>query len=78
MKRVLFSLLILGAVAAYAATDLSLTVREAVETAIRHEREAVVRYEAFAAKADEEGYPGAAALFRAQAASEATHEKRLT
>lgn len=79
MKRVLFSLLILGAVTAYAAKDaLPNIVRDAVETAIRHEHEAVVRYQAFAAKADEEGYPGAAALFRAQAASEATHQKRFT
>lgn len=79
MKRLLFSLLALAAVGAVAATGtLPDPVRDAVETAIRHEQEAVARYQAFAVKADEEGYPGAAALFRAQAASEGTHQKRFT
>lgn len=78
MKRVLLSVLMLSAVAAFAANEaLPGVVRDAVETAIRHEQEAVARYQAFAAKADEEGYPAAAALFRAQAASEATHQKRF-
>jgi rubrerythrin len=52
-------------------------VRNVVERALAGEREAVARYEAFAAKAVEEGYPGAAALFRAQVAAERTHAERF-
>lgn len=52
-------------------------LRNALDRAVINEREAVVRYEAFAKKADEEGYPGAATLFRAAARAEAVHAERF-
>ena len=60
-----------------AATRLPSDVRSMLERALAGERDAAARYAAFAAKAGEEGYPGAAALFRAQARAEATHAKRF-
>lgn len=79
MKRSLFILLSLslaaGAVAA--GKGLPAQVRYVVESALAGERMAIVRYETFAAKAAEEGYPGAAALFRAQAKAERTHAARF-
>ncbi len=42
-------------------------------TAFQGEANAAARYEAFAKKADEEGYAGAASLFRAAAVSEKVH-----
>lgn len=44
-----------------------------LQTAYNGESNARVRYEAFAAKADEEGYKSVAALFRAAAKSEGVH-----
>ena len=78
MKRVPFILAMLSiAVAAFAATALPREVRSAVQNALTNEREAVARYELFARKADQEGYAGAAALFRAQAQAERTHAGRF-
>jgi rubrerythrin len=79
MKR---TLLVIGlssiALAAIAATDpFPRAVREMVERALANERETVARYEVFARKAEEEGYRGAAALFRAQAQAERTHGERF-
>ncbi|HET7704712.1 MAG TPA: ferritin family protein [Thermoanaerobaculia bacterium] len=79
MKRVfvgLFALLLIVS-AAVAADGLRTEVRLIVEKALAGEREAVARYEAFAVKADEEGYPGAAALFRAAARGEKAHANRF-
>jgi rubrerythrin len=76
MKRVLFRLAIVSiALAAAAASPHE--VRLALLNAVNSEREAVARYELFARRADEEGFPGAAALFRAQAQSERTHAERF-
>ena len=78
MKRALFILAVLSiALAAIAATPLPRDVRNVVSNALTNERAAVARYELFARKADEEGYRGAAALFRAQAQAERTHAERF-
>jgi rubrerythrin len=77
-RRITVTLVLLMAVGAFAATNvLTREVRDVVERALAGEREAVARYEAFAVKATEEGYPGAAALFRAQAKAESTHAERF-
>ncbi len=47
--------------------------KENLEKALAGESEAYVRYLAFAQKADEEGYPGVARLFRAASRSELVH-----
>jgi len=49
------------------------TTLENLQTAYNGESNAKVRYEAFAAKAGQEGYLGAAGLFRAAAMSEGIH-----
>jgi rubrerythrin len=78
MKRVLFVLAVMSiALCAIAATTLPWEVRKVLQNALINERETVARYELFAQKADEEGYPGAAALFRAQARAERTHAERF-
>jgi rubrerythrin len=77
-RRITVTMVLFMAVGAFAATGtLTREVRSVVERALAGEREAVARYEAFAAKAAEEGYPGAAALFRAQAKAESTHAERF-
>lgn len=79
MKRTLL-FIVLSSIAAdaIAATNpLPREVREVLQRALVNEREAVARYELFARKADEEGYRGAAALFRAQAQAERTHGERF-
>jgi rubrerythrin len=48
-----------------------------LQTAYSGESNAKARYEAFAAKADEEGYKSVAVLFRAAAESEAIHAKNF-
>lgn len=79
MKRMLLvialSAIALGTIAA--TNPLPREVRDMLQRALVNEREAVARYEAFARKADEEGYRGAAALFRAQAQAERTHGERF-
>ncbi|HYR28755.1 MAG TPA: ferritin family protein [Thermoanaerobaculia bacterium] len=79
MKRTLLVLALssiaLGTIAA--TNPLPREVRDVLQRALVNEREAVARYEAFARKADEEGYRGAAALFRAQAQAERTHGERF-
>ena len=78
MKRALFILTALSiALAAIAATALPPEVRGVLQKALTNEQEAVARYELLARKADEEGYRGAAALFRAQAQAERTHAERF-
>lgn len=79
MKRTLLvialSTIALGTIAA--TKPLPREVREVLQRALVNEREAVARYELFASKANEEGYRGAAALFRAQAQAERTHGERF-
>lgn len=78
MKRVLVLFGVVSiALAAMAATVLHRDVRYVLVNALTNEREAVAKYELFARKADEEGYRGAAALFRAQAQAERTHAGRF-
>ena len=78
MKRALIIALILSfTLAGIAAAPLSREVRTVLQNALVNEREAVARYELFARKADEEGFRGAAALFRAQARAERTHAERF-
>jgi len=72
-----FSLLsFLGAVtplAIVASQAASTETMNNLQTALRGETNAYTRYQAFAAKADEEGYAGVASLFRAAARSEQIH-----
>lgn len=79
MKRTLLvialSSIALGTIAA--TNPLPREVREVLQRALVNEREAAARYEVFARKAQEEGYRGAAALFRAQAQAERTHGERF-
>ena len=79
MKRVLLVVLALSiTVGTFAATKrLPAPVRDVVERALANERAAAARYDAYAARADQDGYAGAAALFRAQARAERTHAERF-
>ena len=81
MKRVLFTVMILLFVAlpVVAAADKPLApdVEVTLEKAVANERQAIVRYKAFAQKAEDEGYLGAASLFRAMAQSEQIHANRF-
>ena len=52
-------------------------VQSMLQKSLHNEREAVAKYEACALKAAEEGYPGAAALFRASARAEGVHAERI-
>jgi rubrerythrin len=53
-------------------------VQSVLQRSLQNEREAVENYEACALKATEEGYLGAAALFRATARAEGVHAQRIT
>jgi rubrerythrin len=87
MKRILAG--ILGAVLAVAlfvlvvppaplrAADAPATTLDNLQAAYNGESNAQVRYQAFAKKADEEGWLGVASLFRAAAHSEGVHVARL-
>jgi rubrerythrin len=79
MKRVLFIALVaaLAFAFAHAAAAQKLVCTQKVFAALTGERTAIARYEASAAKATEEGYPGAAALFRAAAQAEQIHANRF-
>jgi rubrerythrin len=79
MKRTLMVIVLSSiALAAIAATNsLPYDVRQVLQRAVVNEREAAARYELFARKAQEEGYRGAAALFRAQAQAERIHGERF-
>lgn len=66
------------AVPAFAAEKgLASDVQRALINSLQNERQAAMRYEAFMAKAEEEGYPGAANLFRACARAERIHAARF-
>ena len=76
MKRLIILLLI--ALPVFAADKpIAPDVRAVLEKALANERDAVIRYKAFAAKATDEGYLGAAALFTAQAKAESIHAQRF-
>jgi len=72
-----------GAIALVCLGLMSVTAAEApkttldnLQTAFNGESNAKARYDAFALKADEEGYKSVAALFRAAAFSESIHAKK--
>ena len=78
MKRRVFLFVIIAiSAAAFAAEPLRNEIRLVVERSLAGEREAIARYQAYALKAEEEGYPAAAALFRAQAKAEGVHAMRF-
>ncbi len=80
MKRlvlIVFCLFLTASVAAAARDQLSSETRNIVEKALANEQEAVARYNAYALKATEEGYLGAASLFRACARAESIHAQRF-
>jgi len=66
---------LLAAIATLFATPFP--VQKALTNAVNNERAAVARYEAFAAKAEDEGYLGVANLFRACAKAERVHLQRF-
>ena len=74
MKR---TLLVLAAALLLPLGAAPFKVRNILEKALVNEREAVARYEAFAAKAMEENQAGAASLFRACARAERVHAARF-
>lgn len=65
------------AVPAFAADKLGFGVQRALASSLQNERQAAMRYEAFMAKAEQDGYPGAANLFRACAKAERIHARRF-
>ena len=52
-------------------------VQNVLQKSLQNERDAVAKYEACALKATEEGYAGAASLFRAAARAEGVHAERI-
>lgn len=74
MRKSLPLLILLVAVSAVAA---SLSLQRLLSDAVKGERLAATRYDAFATQADTEGYAGVACLFRAQAKAERIHEARF-
>jgi rubrerythrin len=79
MKRAVLVLAVLFPVIAFAAEGRApFGIQRILNNAVLGERQAIARYGAFAAKADEEGYAGAASLFRACAKAESIHLRRFT
>lgn len=76
MKRILIAIAVMFLFTA-STKMTSPVVTRSLLTALQNERAAAVRYEAFAVRADEEGYRGAAALFRAEAKAEQVHASRF-
>jgi rubrerythrin len=76
MKRLIVP--VLAATLFLGASPAPFKVRVALERAVINEREAVALYDAFAVRATEEGYLGAASLFRAAARAERVHLARFT
>jgi rubrerythrin len=74
MRKSLFLLVILT-VSAYAGSPLS--VQRVLTNAVNGERLAAARYDAFAERAEADGYAGIAALFRAEARAEKIHIGRF-
>jgi rubrerythrin len=73
MKTILAILSGVGMLAPLAAASQSFSTMSNLEAAFKGESNARARYLAFAAKADTEGYGGAASLFRAAARAEQIH-----
>ena len=62
---------------AASAQNSTFQVRHMLDRAYHTEIETAAKYEVFAQKADDEGFPGAANLFRAAARAERVHATRL-
>jgi rubrerythrin len=76
-SRFLAAVLCLGVVGlASAAETAGKTTLDNLQTSFNGESNAKAKYEAFAVKADEEGYKSVAALFRATAMAEGIHAKK--
>jgi rubrerythrin len=79
MKKAVYILAILVPLVSFAAEQRTpFGVQRVLTNAVIGERLAIARYNAFALKAQEEGYVGAAELFRAAARAEAIHLRRFT
>jgi rubrerythrin len=65
--------LVAACLAALGGTASAATTLEDLQTAYDGESNAAARYKAFGARADAEGYPGAARLFRAASRAETIH-----
>jgi rubrerythrin len=79
MKWAVLVLAILFPVIALAAEGRApFGIQRVLNNAVLGERRAIARYDAYAIKADDEGYPGAASLFRACAKAESIHLRRFT
>ena len=77
-RKLLFTLGILSLMFVGAGQKTSWGVQRVLTNAVINERAAVARYDAFAVKADAEGYLGVADLFRAAAKAESIHLARFT
>lgn len=77
-RKLLFTLALLSLTFVGAGQKTSWGVQRVLTNAIVNERAAVARYNAFAEKADAEGYIGAGDLFRAAARAETIHLSRFT
>lgn len=77
-RNVLITVGLLSITLVGAAQKTSSTVQRTLVNAVVNERTAVVRYNAFADKAQDEGYFGVADLFRAAAKAETIHLARFT
>ncbi len=76
MKRIIIAITTLLFFSS-ASKSLNPMLTRSVLEALQNERAAAARYEAFAVRATEEGYPGAAALFHAEARAELVHAARF-
>lgn len=78
-KLLIATILTTVGVTAFAAeTPTSRNLQRRLNEAVVGERAAIARYDAFAEKAKDEGFPGAADLFRAEAAAERVHLARFS
>ena len=77
MRKVSILTLFIAAALFAADKPLGPFVRKALTSAVYGEKSAAGRYDAFAVKAQEEGYLGAASLFRACAKAERVHLARF-
>ena len=80
MKRTLglLSIILVSlTLSAQSAKPLSSRLHSILDRAVHNERQAAARYDAYALKAEEEGYRGAASLFRAAARAERVHAARF-
>lgn len=76
-KLIAISMLSLGAICAFGAEQTaSATTLDNLQAAYNGESNANAKYEAFAIKADAEGYKGVAVLFRAAAKAESIHSAK--